>query len=499
MLTCSYKYIIKKYGDCGYAKYCYDKKFEEFKKCVKELLKNKYGFAVKYMEVNGIMDIKEKAKLFAIRAHMGQVRKSEPDKPMIMHPIGVGQLLESFGYDDNVVAAGYLHDVVEDTKYTIEDIEKEFGSDIASLVMGASEPDKSLSWEERKKHTIKETEKLPLRNKLVICADKINNLEDLYLKFEKSGNRDFSAFKRGEESQQWYYTSIYESLVSGEDKSLPIFVRLKDILDKVFSKKEDLFFRDTIFVDNQDYYAKLRQLHAQKIELQRLKSLVSLPKPFVIEFSGTPRTGKTTTINNLYDFFKKGGFNVSLIEEFTTSETYREKFKSKLDQMNLGDSNIAIIEEVYRQLQNAIASGKQIILIDRSINDRQMWNYRRFIRGDMKEEQYYTARDKFSTISKELIDFLVITYAEPLISLKRDYLSSLALESRRFLNVANIEEYNNSLNALQGLFSESVDSITFLDTSNMSMNEVSIEVASQILPVMRKRYIKSFQQKYNLK
>lgn len=37
---------------------------------------------------------------------------------MIMHPISVGVLLESFGYDDNVVAAGYLHDVVEDTKYT---------------------------------------------------------------------------------------------------------------------------------------------------------------------------------------------------------------------------------------------------------------------------------------------------------------------------------------------------------------------------------------------
>lgn len=450
------------------------------------------------------MEIKEKAKLFAIRAHMGQVRKSEPDKPMIMHPIGVGQLLESFGYDDNVVAAGYLHDVVEDTNYTIEDIEKEFGKDIANLVMGASEPDKSLSWEDRKRHTIEETRKLPFRNKLVICADKINNLEDLFLKFEKSGNRDFSAFKRGEESQEWYYTSIYESLVSGEDKNLPIFVRLKDILDKVFakkedlSKKEDLFFRDTIFVDNQDYYAKLKQLHAQKIELQRLKSLVSLPKPFVIEFSGTPRTGKTTTINNLYDFFLKGGFDVSLIEEFTTSETYKEKFKSKLDKMSLGDSNIAIIEEVYRQLENAISFGKEIILIDRSINDRQMWNYRRFIRGDMPEEQYLEARDKYLMISKKLIDFLVITYADPLVSLKRDYLSSLALEPRRFLNVDNIEEYNNSLNALQGLFSESVDSMAFLDTSDMSMNDVSIGVTSQILPVMRKRYIKAFQQKYNL-
>ena len=249
------------------------------------------------------MDIKEKAKMFAIKAHMGQIRKGEPDKPMIIHPISVGQLLESFGYDDYVVAAGYLHDVVEDTKYTIEDIEKEFGKDIATLVMGASEPDKSLSWEDRKRHTIEETKKLPLRNKLVICADKIDNLEDLFLKFEKSGNRDFSAFKRGEELQKWYYTSIYESLVLGEDENLPIFERLKNILDKVFAKKEDLFFKDIIFVDNQEYYEKLRKLHAQKIELQRLKSLVSLSKPFVIEFSGTPRTGKTTVINNLYDFF----------------------------------------------------------------------------------------------------------------------------------------------------------------------------------------------------
>ena len=124
------------------------------------------------------MDLKEKAKRFAINAHKGEVRKSEPDKPMIMHPIGVGMLLEEYGYDDEVVSAGYLHDVVEDTNYTIFDIEKEFGKGVADLVKGASEPDKSLSWEERKIHTIEETKNLPLRNKLVICADKINNFFD---------------------------------------------------------------------------------------------------------------------------------------------------------------------------------------------------------------------------------------------------------------------------------------------------------------------------------
>ncbi len=500
MINRAYKHISEKFGINGYAKtYCYDKEYDAFKKDVEKLLKNKYGFAIKYMEVNGIMDVKEKAKLFAIQAHMGQDRKAEPDKPMIVHPIGVGQLLESFGYDDNVVAAGYLHDVVEDTKYTIEDIEKEFGKDIADLVMVASEPDKTLSWEERKKHTIEETKKLPLRKKLVICADKINNLEDLFLIFEKSGKRDFSAFKRGEKSQKWYYTNIYESLIFGEDKELPIFLRLKDILDKVFYQKENLFLRDTIFLDNQDYYAELRKLHAQKIELQRLKTLVTLPKPFVIEFTGTPRTGKTTTINNLYDFFKKGGFEVSLIEEFTTSKYYKEELRSKFDSMSYSDRDLAIFEEVYKQLLNAVMTKKDLILIDRSLNDRQIWNYRRLVRGDMPEDLYSSAKEKYAKLSKQLIDFLVVTYADSLTSLRRDYNSSLALENRNFLNEKNLNEYNESLQALKDLFVESVDSMVLLDTSKMSMNDVSIEVASQVLPVMRKRYIKEFHQKYNLK
>ena len=445
------------------------------------------------------MDIKEKAKLFAIRAHMGQVRKSEPDKPMIIHPIGVGCLLESYGYDDGVVAAGYLHDVVEDTKYTIDDIAREFGSDISELVMGASEADKSLSWEERKEISIQEIKDLPLRNKLVVCADKINNLEDLYLKFEKSGERDFSEFKRGEEKQRWYYTSVYESLIVGEDPNLDIFLQLKDILDKVFYQKEDTFLKDTIFGDHENYYKKLKKLHAQKMELQKLKALVTLPKPFVIEFSGTPRTGKTTTIHNLYDFFKKGGFDVSLIEEFTTSSYYKEELKEKVKDMGVGERNIFIAEEVYKQLEDSIHSFKDIILIDRSLNDRQIWNYRRLLSGDIKEEKYLYLRDRYQKASKEDIDFLVITYADPIVALKRDYVSSLALEKRSFLNYDNIHLFNQSLDSLKDLFEESVDSYMLVDTSDMSMNDVSLRVASEILPVMRKKYIKSFKDKYHLK
>lgn len=111
------------------------------------------------------MNLEEKTRKFAIEAHKGQVRKSDIEKPMIIHPINVAQILKQYGFDENVIAAGYLHDVVEDTKYEIEDIEKKFGKDVSSLVYGASEPDKSLSWEERKKHTIDETKKLDFRIK----------------------------------------------------------------------------------------------------------------------------------------------------------------------------------------------------------------------------------------------------------------------------------------------------------------------------------------------
>ena len=274
---------------------------------------------------------------------------------------------------------------------------------------------------------------------------------------------------------------------------------MKSVLDTVFAEKEDLYLRDTIFDDNKEYYEKLKKLHAQKVELQKLKALCTLSKPFVIEFSGTPRTGKTTTINNLYDFFKKGGFNTAIIEEFTTSRYYKEIFKPKYKDVSSTESNVAIIEEVTKQLEEALNSDKEIILIDRSINDRQIWNYRRYIRSEMSKELYLELREKYGAISNELIDFLVITYAEPLISLKRDYNSSLALEKRNFLNLDNLTEYNKSLKDLQELFETSVEDSILLDTTSMDMNDVSIEIASKIMPAMRKRYIKSFKQKYNLK
>lgn len=81
------------------------------------------------------MNIKEKAKIFATAAHaaVGQKRKYT-DEPYIVHPIEVAHLVETHDGTDEMVAAGFLHDVCEDTGVTIELIHQEFGAEVAELV-----------------------------------------------------------------------------------------------------------------------------------------------------------------------------------------------------------------------------------------------------------------------------------------------------------------------------------------------------------------------------
>lgn len=77
-----------------------------------------------------------KALDFARAAHAGQKRRSGED--YINHPIKVAETLRQMGMDQQTIAAGFLHDVVDDTNKTLEDIEKEFGKEIAFLVAGVS-------------------------------------------------------------------------------------------------------------------------------------------------------------------------------------------------------------------------------------------------------------------------------------------------------------------------------------------------------------------------
>ena len=180
----------------------------------------------------------EYAIYFATKAHKGQKRKTE-DVDMIYHPIIVASILQREGYDEDTVIAGVLHDVVEDTKYSFDDIEKLFGKKVRDYVYDASEPDKSLEWEERKRHTINHIKNAPLESKLIVACDKISNLQDVYEFMKKNPNESpFANLKRGYDKQKWYYTSVYNACIENEDENNNIFKRYNDILKKVFKESE---------------------------------------------------------------------------------------------------------------------------------------------------------------------------------------------------------------------------------------------------------------------
>lgn len=83
---------------------------------------------------------------FAAYAHRNQLRKGT-EIPYISHPFGVGMILLEAKCNEEVIIAGLLHDTLEDTETTEDDIHSRFGSEVLRLVQGASEPDKHLSWE----------------------------------------------------------------------------------------------------------------------------------------------------------------------------------------------------------------------------------------------------------------------------------------------------------------------------------------------------------------
>ena len=214
-----------------------------------------------------------------------------------------------------------------------------------------------------------------------------------------------------------------------------MFVRLKELIDYVYNdKKNNDYVKNIIFKDNIKEYEKLNKIHYKKEEIYKLKKVLSKQIPYVIEFTGTPRTGKTSLINNLKDFFKKKGFTVDVLEEFTTSEKYKKEIYPNLKDKYKNIVNTEIPKYVLKQLKELINKNPDIIIIDRSLFDRLVWVDRLFLKEGMSNEEYTDYKNLYIPLIKEKIDIIISTYTDSLTCLKRNYNANLSLEKRNFLN-----------------------------------------------------------------
>ena len=120
------------------------------------------------------------AAAFAARKHRDQRRKDAAASPYINHPLALADVLANEGgvEDVNVLCAALLHDTIEDTETTAEELQREFGSKITSIVLKVTD-DKSLPKTERKQLQIEHAGHASLEARLVKLADKICNLRDI--------------------------------------------------------------------------------------------------------------------------------------------------------------------------------------------------------------------------------------------------------------------------------------------------------------------------------
>ena len=167
---------------------------------------------------------------FAAVKHRNQVRKGT-DTPYIVHPMEVMYILAGNGCDETVIAAGLLHDTVEDAGATLKEIEEKFGKKVADIVAAESE-DKSKSWQERKQTTIDRLPDESFEAQLVCCADKLANVRSMFYDYQKIGEKLWERFNAPKEKIAWYYNGIVDALSVLEDYDM--YQELKITVQKMF-------------------------------------------------------------------------------------------------------------------------------------------------------------------------------------------------------------------------------------------------------------------------
>lgn len=134
------------------------------------------GRAVTEAEIYRIIDAAE----FASGKHQNQTRRNLEHTPYIVHPLRVAHHLLMTGHieDADILMAALLHDTIEDTKTTLEELRRHFGYRVQRLVQELSD-DKSMMKEDRKRMQIKNASQKSEEAALIVLADKLSNLTDL--------------------------------------------------------------------------------------------------------------------------------------------------------------------------------------------------------------------------------------------------------------------------------------------------------------------------------
>ena len=184
----------------------------------------------------------DRAIIFAVRAHAGTERRGK-GFPYIVHPMEAVEIVATITPDQELLAAAALHDTVEDTDVTVDQIRAEFGERIANLVASESDefPDglsETESWHIRKQAAIDRLSKASHDAKIVAMGDKLSNMRAIARDYARKGDDLWKIFHVTDKaSHEWHYRGLLESLRELEDTFA--FREFEQLVNKVFNNGTD--------------------------------------------------------------------------------------------------------------------------------------------------------------------------------------------------------------------------------------------------------------------
>jgi myo-inositol-1(or 4)-monophosphatase len=186
-------------------------------------------------------NVVNKAIVFATKAHAGQTRKGG-FLPYIVHPCEAMAIVASVTPDPELLAAAVLHDVVEDTDTTIEDIHREFGPRVAELVDAETEPkvpglSEEESWKLRRQGTLDRLAAASRDAKIVALGDKLSNMRAIARDYMVVGDELWQRFTVHDPAlHEWHYRGLVESLSEISD-CVP-YDEFRFLVDRVWPRED---------------------------------------------------------------------------------------------------------------------------------------------------------------------------------------------------------------------------------------------------------------------
>jgi myo-inositol-1(or 4)-monophosphatase len=184
-------------------------------------------------------DLLDRAIIFAVNAHHNTERRGK-GFPYIVHPMEAVEIVATITPDQELLAAAALHDTIEDTDVTVEQIREAFGDRVADLVHaesdqfteGVSEED---SWHDRKQAAITRLKNASRDAKIVAMGDKLSNMRAIYRDYMTKGDELWQIFHAKDKADhEWHYRGLADALADLSDTFA--YQEFTNLINQVFKK-----------------------------------------------------------------------------------------------------------------------------------------------------------------------------------------------------------------------------------------------------------------------